>query len=366
MTLRVLHLTGSASSAALDDLSRLYAGGCLAAVDDPARWEPVIAHVSPDGAWRFPSELTDAALADAEPLDLSGAVARLAELDLDVMVPHMFCLPGMTRYRALFELLDIPVVGNPPEVMALGARKDLARAVVAAAGVAVPAAEVLWPGQLPAGELPAGDERGSASAGAPGLAPPVVIKPLDADNSDGVTLVRDPADYATAVAAAAAHGSGVLVEQYIPAGREVRCGILERDGELVCLPLEEYPVDDREHPIRGAADKLRRDASDSLELVAKTAEHAWIVDPSDPVTAAVWTAARRCHVALGCRHYSLFDFRIDAGGRPWFLEAGLYCSFARASVVATMAAAAGLAVDDLFAAMIAEALAHHVRTERSR
>jgi D-alanine-D-alanine ligase len=181
-----------------------------------------------------------------------------------------------------------------------------------------------------------------------------------------VALVRTGADCAAAVHAAAQHGSGVLVEQYIAAGREVRCGILERDGELVCLPLEEYPVDDVHHPIRGAADKLRRDGADTLELVAKSAEHAWIVDPQDPVTAAVWAAARRCHRALGCRHYSLFDFRIDASGRPWFLEAGLYCSFAPASVVATMAAATGLAVDELFASMIAEALAHHVPAESSR
>ena len=66
-------------------------------------------------------------------------------------------------------------------------------------------------------------------------------------------------------------------------------------------------------------------------------------------------AATAAHRALGCRHYSLFDFRIDPDGRPWFLEAGLYCSFARASVVATMAAAAGIGLDDLFASMVERA-----------
>ena len=82
--------------------------------------------------------------------------------------------------------------------------------------------------------------------------------------------------------------------------------------------------------------------------MAKEATKAWIVDPGDPVTDAVWHAARRCHVALGCRDYSLFDFRIDPGGRPWFLEAGLYCSFSDRSVVATMAAAAGIGTGDLY------------------
>ncbi len=48
---------------------------------------------------------------------------------------------------------------------------------------------------------------------------------------------------------------------------------------------------------------------------------SWIVDPADPVTQRVRELARPCHVALGCRHHSLFDFRIDPDGRPWFLEA---------------------------------------------
>jgi len=89
--------------------------------------------------------------------------------------------------------------------------------------------------------------------------------------------------------------------------------------------------------------------------VAKDHTRAWIVDPADPVTQPVWEAARRCHVALGCRDYSLFDFRIDAAGRPWFLEAGLYCSFARKSVVVMMAEAAGIPLGELFDTSVRQA-----------
>ena len=91
-------------------------------------------------------------------------------------------------------------------------------------------------------------------------------------------------------------------------------------------------------------------------MVAKERTRAWIVDPDDPITTDVWEAARRCHVALGCRDYSLFDFRVDPDGRPWFLEAGLYCSFARQSVISMMAAAAGIALDELFAGALDGAL----------
>ena len=252
------------------------------------------------------------------------------------MIPQMFCLPGMTAYRALFDVLGVPYVGNPPTVMATAADKAMTRAIVAAAGVAVPPGEVVRRG------------------GSPTLAPPVVVKPVRADNSVGVTLVRDPADMAEALEHAFAHGDSVLVESYVELGREVRCGIVVRDGELVCLPLEEYAVDTVTKPVRDERDKLGRTADGQLYLVAKDAAHAWIVPTDDPITDRVADAARRSHVAMGCRHYSLFDFRIDPQGQPWFLEAGPYCSYAPTSVIAVMAAAAGMDVTDLFDSALRE------------
>lgn len=337
MVLRVLHLTGSPTSPFFDDLSRLYATDCLASVADPGRYEPVVAHVSPDGCWRFPESLSDDDLAAAPGLPISDALTRLA--DVDVAVPQMFCIAGMTHYRALLDVVGVPYVGNPPEVMALGAHKARARAVVAAAGVRVPAGEVLAPGQEPT------------------LVPPVVVKPVDADNSAGVTLVRDAAGFGPALATAWAESGHALVEDFVPLGREVRCGVVVRDGEPVPLPLEEYGLDADAKPIRDAADKIRRSADGQLGLMAKDTPTVWITDPADPVTAPVWEAALACHLALGCRDYSLFDFRIDPHGAPWFLEAGLYNSFARQSVIPTMARAAGIDLPELFADGVAAALA---------
>jgi len=256
------------------------------------------------------------------------------------MVPQMFCLPGMTSYRALFDLLGVPYIGSPPGVMAAGASKPHAKAIVAAAGVRVPAGEVLQPGDQPS------------------LAPPVVVKPADGDNSLGVTLVRDGGGYPGALRAAFAHSGQALVESFIEPGREVRCGITVQDGDLVCLPLEEYDVSGA-RPVREHADKIARNAGGELRLVAKDTPRAWIVDPGDPVTGRVWEAAKRCHVALGCRDYSLFDFRIDPAGRPWFLEAGLYCSFARTSVISVMSAAVGVPVPELFRRAVQESLGRH-------
>ncbi|MFN3219002.1 MAG: D-alanine--D-alanine ligase [Acidimicrobiales bacterium] len=342
---RIVHLTGSPVSDSWADLSRLYAGEaldtlCAADATVDGRWEHVLLDVAPDGTWRFPASLRPDDVAAAEPLDRASGLARLAALDADVGVPQLFCPPGLTDHRALLSLLGIASVGNPAAVMALTADKAKTRAVVAAAGVAVPAAVVVHRGDP-----------------VPALTGPVVVKPVDADNSTGVCLVDDSTALADALDAALEISPAALVEEFVALGREVRCGTIRRHGRLLALPLEEYAVDPVTKPIRGADDKLARDGAGDLHLVAKNADHAWIVAHDDPVVGAVHDLARTVHVAVGCHHHGLVDVRIDPEGRPWFLEAGPYCSFAPSSVVVTMAAAAGVGLVELFADAIAHATA---------
>ena len=186
--LRVLHLVGSAVDDFYCDISRLYAENCLEFTANPALYEFHIAYVSPvsealeeDRQWRFPKSLSREDLALAKPLSLAEVVQVLTALKIDVMLPQMFCLPGMTYYRALFDLLKIPYIGNTSDVMALTANKATAKAVVAASGVAVPKGELLRRGDRPQ------------------IATPAVLKPVDADNSLGVVLVKNPSDYDTAL-----------------------------------------------------------------------------------------------------------------------------------------------------------------------
>jgi D-alanine-D-alanine ligase len=336
--LRVLHLVGSAVSDFYGDLSRLYAQDCLENTANPDRYEFHIAYITPDRQWRFPPSLSKEAIALADCCSLAEAIQVLEQLQIDVMVPQMFCIPGMTHYRALFNLLNIPYVGNTADLMALVADKAKTKAIVAAAGVIVPTGEVLRAGDRLSIDFP------------------VVIKPMNGDNSIGVTLVRAAADYDAAFEMALTHSTEVLVETFIPLGREVRCGIIVRSGELVCLPLEEYALNPDHRPIRSYADKLKQNDDGDLDFAAKDPAHSWIVDPSDPITTNVWAMARKCHLALGCRHYSLFDFRIDPEGNPYFLEAGLYCSFAESSVLSAMTSAAGIELETFFELMLQDAM----------
>ena len=336
--LRVLHLVGSAYDDFHCDLSRLYGQDCIAATMDASRYEFYIAYITPDRQWRFPTSLSQEDIRAAQPMSVADAIQFITARKIDVVLPQMFCIPGMTQYRALFDLLKIPYVGNTSDIMAITAHKARAKAIVAAAGIKVPAGEVLRQGDTPS------------------IQPPVVVKPANSDNSCGVALVKNIAEYDAALKTAFEYSDEVLVEEYIELGREVRCGILVKDGELVGLPLEEYLVNPQSHPIRNYGDKLKQTEDGGLSLTAKDNIKAWIVDPNEPITTTVQEVAKKCHQALGCRHYSLFDFRIDPQGQPWFLEAGLYCSFSPKSVIACMAKAGGISLDELLVTAIDETL----------
>lgn len=332
MRRNIVQLVGSPVDEFHAELSRLYARASAEALAE--RHDVRFAYVAPGGTWQFPASLDAASLAAADPLPRTAGIAHLAGMRPDVVLPQMFCLPGMTSYRGLLDVLGLPFLGNTAEVMANTADKAIARALVAARGVAVPEGRfVTGPDQV---DLPL----------------PLVVKPARSDNSVGVSLVTERDALPAAVALAAEHGSGVLAEAFIPLGREVRCGVLDVDGQLVCLPLEEYALD---APIRLPADKLGRSGAGDLRLTAGDGGRAWIVAAGDPIEEAVFDAARTCFTALGCRHYGLFDFRIDPDGQPWFLEAGPYCSFAPSSVIAKMAAAQGYSILELFDTLCGEA-----------
>ncbi|MEE4199321.1 D-alanine--D-alanine ligase family protein [Erythrobacter sp.] len=337
MAAPVLHLFGSPTSDFWCDLSLTYARGAYGALSDENDFLNVL--MTPDGCWRVSHDLPPERMMQIAPIPPGEAIAWILDAAPDCGLPQMFCHAGMTDYRGLIEALGVPIIGNSAQVMGLAADKALTRAIMRDAGVRLPEGEVLREGERPT--LPA----------------PFIVKPAIADNSEGVALVERPAAVNEALEAAFAICDRVITETFIPPGREVRCGVVELDGRAVPLPLEEYAINAETHPIRLPQDKIDAGEPGDLKLMAKTKTATWIVPDSDPVTGPVQEIALRCHAALGARDYSLFDFRIDPDGTPYFLEAGPYCSFSPDSVLAVMMDAAGTPLPEFFAALRRQASA---------
>jgi len=339
----VIHLCGSRGSDYYGGVSTYYASQCLEAVVPQGTYKHVAVMVNQDGSWCFPADLTDEGKAAAKPMSMAEAMAKIVAMDAVAMVPHMFCLPGMTTYRALFEALSIPIVGNDAGVMALSTNKAQSRAVVAAAGVRVPEAEILRNGQKPE------------------MSPPFVLKPCNEDNSMGISLFtgKDGQDLDEALKTAFSFDHEVLCERYIPLGREVRCAVLEQDdGSLELLPCLEYFLDEQ-NPIRASKDKLVTNEK-GVPVTVTTGGRKCPADIDETLRAKLEFLCTQSHRALGCRDYSLYDVRIDPEGEPYFLEACLYCSFAPKSVIIAMSVGKGNTQQAVFEMLVNRA------TERKR
>ncbi len=334
---RVLMLAGSPESRCMYNLSLRYTRDCFDALSRVDGFSFHVAVVQPNGDWRFSQKTGQPDLCLSDPVSRDTARDILRHSRYDVALPQLFCRAGMTDYRALLERLQIPFIGNTADVMGITANKATTKDSVSNVGVPVPAHQVMRGPDL---------QR---------LNPPFIVKPNDSDNSFGVSLVHHRSEIGKAFAAAREHSSCVLAEQFIPAGREVRCGIIQLGSKLECLPLQEYPLTDR-NSIRQTSDKLIIGEAGSVELASKFKTSANTVPIADPATRVVWDMAKRCHRALGCRDYSLFDFRIDPNGTPYFMEAGLYCSFAPKSILALMANEQGIGLETFFRKMAGQAM----------
>lgn len=319
--LRVLHLAGSRVSDFYYNVSMIYARDVV----QPTGVQSYYAVIHPDGLWQLGASLDKL----SEKLSIQEMIAQLPPMD--VVVPHLFCFPGMTSFRALFEdILGLPLVGSAAACTALAANKAQTRSIVADAGVRVAQGQ-----QIRAGETIT-------------LEPPFIIKPNSEDNSLGVTLVKDKDQIPEALSNGFKFDQILLVEEFIP-GRELRVAAVERQGKLSVLPAIEY-VFTSDHPIRNLQDKLKIQ-SDGLPEKQSDNSPVKMIAPAT-VTPELFEeladAVKRAHLALGCRDYSLYDFRIHADtGEVYMLEAGLFWSFNKISMISRMLAADGQSLENV-------------------
>jgi len=343
--IRVLHLMGSPTSTFYFDLSVMY-GRTSAEFEglDRSAFTHEYAVVFTDGKWAFPTALDPETLQSAERLSLPAALAAIEAKNpaVDVVMPHMFCVEGMTRYRALCEMLGLEVLGCPAHTCTLANDKFLTKQLCQSAGVPVPAGELLR------ADMHGLDVEATAREILSRRSTPLIVKPAREDNSIGLSLVRTDDKLAAALSKAFQYDSHILVEEYI-AGRECRVAVLEIEDEagnvrLQALPKIEYLLED----VRTSAHKLATDdkgkllssgdnPAQAILAAKKEGDRVCPAQFSPEVHERLDDLARRAHKALGCKYYSLYDVRINEEGYPFMLEAALFCSFSPYSVVVALA-----------------------------
>jgi D-alanine-D-alanine ligase len=281
---------------------------------DPVSYETVPLTIDPGGEWRD---------ADGCALGLPGAVRVLQSCAVAVPVLHGPHGEDGTA-AALCDVAQVPFVGSGVAAGALAMDKWATKQVAAALGLGTAEDVLLTP----------------ATAAAYVFTGPVVVKPVAAGSSHGVTLVRSPAELDPALTRALALDDRVLVEELV-VGREVDVAVLGRpDGTRVVPPVLEIVADgifDHATKYDGSAD-FRIPASLSAAEVEE-----------------LESAAVAMYDALGCRGVARVDFFLTDRG-PVLNEVNTMPGFTEQSQVPKMFAAAGTSYGDLLDLLVRDAL----------
>jgi len=163
---------------------------------------------------------------------------------------------------------------------------------------------------------------------------PFVVKPSDEGSTHGLTIIQEIDDLEEAIARAFEFGDEILIEKFI-SGRELTVGVL---GDKA-LPIVEIKPS---HDHYDYDCKYREGLSDYV-IPAKL---------PDSLGERISKDAIRIHEALGCRHYSRVDFRINDNDEYYFLEINTLPGMTSTSLLPKAAKAAGLDFIDLIQTII--------------
>ncbi len=213
--------------------------------------------------------------------------------------------------QGMLETIGLPYTGSGVLGSALAMDKLRTKQVWASAGIPTPPFVVVR-------------TRDELDAVSDALQYPVIVKPAREGSSIGISKVDDDADLQDAWAAAAAHDSCVLVEQWIEGG-EYTTGILDREA----LPLIrlETPHEFYDYDAKYQSNSTKYVIPCGLPAQQESTLQAQSLSAFDAVGASGWGRV---------------DFMLDADGSPWFIEVNTVPGLTDHSLVPMAAAARGI------------------------
>jgi D-alanine-D-alanine ligase len=278
-------------------------------------------------------------------LELDGHLAESIRTGaFDVVFPMAHGAVGEDgALQGLLEVLGVPFVGSGVLASALAMNKRFARRILESSGLPIARGTSVGRGE----DVRAAAERARREIGAA-----LVVKPASHGSAIGVSR-HDSAAPIEAVARgieqALALDEFAIVEHFAR-GREVTCGVLERDGEPAPLAL---PPTEISSP---------RDAFYTYEAryAPGRSVHRCPAELDAAVAGKVKDVALRAHVALGCRDLSRVDMIVGDDGdgdRVTLLEVNTLPGFTTTSLYPEAAVVHGLSMVELCAGLARRAFA---------
>lgn len=264
-------------------------------------------------------------------VDVDRSIAEtLAKLRPDVAFNALHGPAGEDgSIQGVLEVLRIPYTHSGVLASALAMQKDLARVVLASAGVPIAHGFVV-------------DRHEAARRHV--LSPPYVLKPVSEGSSFGVVIVKEDRTHPPQEVGRGdwPYGDALLAERYVD-GQELTCAVM---GDRVFDIIE---VESVSEAFYGYDAKYAKGGS----------RHILPANLKPNIYHKVQDLTLRAHRALGCRGVSRADFRYDETkgeeGELVCLEVNTQPGMTETSLVPDMAAYAGMSFGELVAWMVEDA-----------
>lgn len=317
---------------------------------DPAKYDVVPVFLTRDGRWLL-SELSEDVLATPEDgvelvltaggrgralgLARDGGVVDLPPID--VLFPVLHGVHGEDgEVQGFAATVRVPLVGCGVLGSATAMDKDIAKRLIAEAGLPTARSMVLYPDAVP-------DFADIEQA----LGLPVFVKPACGGSSVGVSKVASGENFAAAIEEGFRHGGKLLAEEFVD-GREIEFSVLEMtDGALlVSRPGEIAPAGS--HGFYSYDAKYVDQDGAALTVPAEL---------PDGVEAAMRETAARTFRALGCDAMARVDFFLRPDGRFVVNEVNTIPGFTDISMYSKAMAASGIGYAEIVDRLVAHGLA---------
>lgn len=275
--------------------------------------------------------------------------ARTPQLaTIDVIFPVLHGPYGEDgTIQGLLEMANIPYVGCGVMSSAAAMDKVIAKQLFAAAGLPqmpyTVALRTAW--EEDADAVTAHIEAQ--------LRYPMFVKPANLGSSVGISRARNRDELATAIADAAQYDRKILVEEAVPAAREIEVSVLGNETPVVSVPGEIIPGRD----FYDYAAKYLEDSSTLLIPARLSAEQE----------AAVCSMALTAYAAIDGSGLARVDFLMDGErGDIYVNEINTMPGFTRISMYPKLWEASGVSYPELVDRLVQLALERHADRLRNR
>lgn len=332
------------------EISCISAGGVLGALDS-SRFEAILIGITKSGKWVLVDPSTSFTINEgslpevdeslpALDVDVHGFKSLGRPLEIDVVFPLLHGPYGEDgTVQGLLEMSGIRYVGSGVLASAVAMDKSFAKPIFKAAGLAIAPGVVLHQSEWNLDQVD-------------GLKYPLFVKPARSGSSRGTSKVKRPEELRSAIEFAFEYDTKVMVEEGI-VGREIECGVLERNGVPLASPIGEITFNG---------------SHEFYDFEAKYLDGATTVrfpdDLPESAEEEIQQLAVTAFKSLGCEGLARVDFFYTSEGRIIINELNTMPGFTPTSMYPKLWGRGGVSYSEVITQLIDAALTRSINVTR--